>query len=89
MAQMQGYVQQLEEELKGLKGDLQTSEREEIHAKKRLEVEKFKTGLNTASARANAATELYRQRMSDEVSMRGRESMLDMREIRIENKRAK
>jgi hypothetical protein len=89
MAQMQGYIQQLEEELKGLRGDLQTAEREEIHAKKRLEVEKFKTGLNTASARANAATELYRQRMSDEVSMRGRESMLDMREIRIENKRAK
>ena len=46
MAQMQQYIAQLESQVKKLSGDLQTSEREQLSARKRTEVEKFKTNLN-------------------------------------------
>ena len=46
MAQMQNYIQQLEGQVKKLSGDLQTSERETVGARKRVETEKFKTQLN-------------------------------------------
>ena len=57
--QMKQLAQQLpmtQEELKKVKGDLQTAMREELHAKKRLEVEKFSGDLDTISTRAEAAT---------------------------------
>jgi polyhydroxyalkanoate synthesis regulator phasin len=46
MAQMQQYISQLESQVKKLSGDLQTSERESLSARKRTETEKFKTKLN-------------------------------------------
>ena len=46
MAQMQQYIAQLENQVKKLSGDLQTSERETVGARKRVETEKFKTQLN-------------------------------------------
>ena len=45
MAQMQGMVQQLQEQVKKLKGDLQTAERENVNAKKQVEAQKFKSQL--------------------------------------------
>ena len=55
----------MEEELKKVKGDLQTASREEIHAKKRLEVEKFSGDLDKVSNRADMATTLYKARLND------------------------
>ena len=52
MAQMQQYITQLENQVKKLSGDLQTSEREQVSARKRTEVEKFKSGLNEISSNA-------------------------------------
>jgi len=49
MAQMQQYIAQLENQVKKLSGDLQTSEREQVSARKRTEVEKFKSNLNEIS----------------------------------------
>ena len=49
MAQMQSYITQLENQVKKLSGDLQTSEREQVSARKRTEVEKFKSNLNEIS----------------------------------------
>ena len=46
MAQMQSYIAQLENQVKKLSGDLQTSEREMVSSRKRTEVEKFKSRLN-------------------------------------------
>jgi hypothetical protein len=46
MAQMQHYITQLENQVKKLSGDLQTSEREQISSRKRTEVEKFKSQLS-------------------------------------------
>jgi exonuclease VII large subunit len=49
MAQMQQYITQLENQVKKLNGDLQTSEREMVSARKRSEVEKFKSELSEIS----------------------------------------
>jgi cell division protein FtsB len=49
MAQMQQYITQLENQVKKLSGDLQTSEREMVSARKRSEVEKFKSELSEIS----------------------------------------
>ena len=65
MQQMQQQIGALEEELKQVKGDLQTAEREEIHAKKRLEVEKFSTDLDKQVNRAEMASSLYKARLED------------------------
>jgi hypothetical protein len=46
LAQMQSYIAQLENQVKKLSGDLQTSERETVGARKRVETEKFKSELN-------------------------------------------
>ena len=60
-------VQQLQQELQRVKGDLQTSEREEVHAKKRLEVEKFKSNLEAPKERIKSAAALYDARLQDEL----------------------
>jgi len=65
MKQMQQQMQAMEEELKKVKGDLQTASREELHAKKRLEVEKFSSGLDKVKNRAEAATTMYQTRLAD------------------------
>ena len=65
MKMMQQQMQAMEEELKKVKGDLQTASREELHAKKRLEVEKFSSGLDKISTRADAATTMYKTRLAD------------------------
>ena len=46
MNQMQSYIKQLEQEVKKLRGDLQTSEREMINARKQTITQKFKSGLD-------------------------------------------
>ena len=65
MQQMQQTIEMLSEELKKVKGDLQTASREEIHAKKRLEVEKFSGELDKVSNRADMAASLYKARLND------------------------
>ena len=52
MAQMQQYISQLESQVKKLSGDLQTSEREQVSARKRTETEKFKSRLNDVVSNA-------------------------------------
>lgn len=67
IAQLQGQLKGAQEEIKKLKGDLQTATREETHAKKRLAVEKFKTDLNQYSANAKKSTELFDARLGDKL----------------------
>ena len=52
MGQMQQYITQLENQVKKLSGDLQTSEREQVSARKRTEVEKFKSNLSEITSSA-------------------------------------
>jgi len=67
MQQLQGQVQQQTEQIKKLKGDLQTAQRESIHDRKRVEVKEFEKKLAKAEAKAEMATQLYKERASDEL----------------------
>ena len=66
MQQMMQQMQAMEAELKKVKGDLQTANREEVHAKKRLEVEKFSSKLDKVSNRADMASSLFQARLGDQ-----------------------
>ena len=65
MKKMQQQMASMEEELKQVKGDLQTASREEVHAKKRLELEKFGSKLDKTANKADMATSLYKTRLND------------------------
>ena len=67
--QLQGQLEQAQQQIKELTGDLQTADRESVHAKKRLEVEKFKTQLDKASNKIDKTSELFDARMNDQMSM--------------------
>jgi hypothetical protein len=69
---IQKLQQQLEgaqEQIKGLKGDLQTRDREAVNLRKKVEVEKFKTELDGTSNKAKAASTLFEKRLGDEMSL--------------------
>jgi len=67
LAQLQRQVQSQQGQIKDLRGDLQTANRELVHARQRVEVEKFKTDLHASSTRAELATKLHSSRMDDEL----------------------
>ncbi len=78
MQQMQQQVQGMQEEIKKLKGDLQTADREAQHAKKRVEIEKFKTQLKNVQNRSEKAGELYEQRLGDRLKEMDKEVKKEM-----------
>ena len=67
MQQLQGQVQQQQEQIKKLQGDLQRAQRESVHDRKRVEVKEFEKKLAKAEAKAEMATQLYKERASDEL----------------------
>ena len=75
MAKMQSYIQQLEGQIKELTGDLQTADREAVHAKKQVITEKFKTDLNEIVSEAK-----YKER----VKINKLEGVIDKADIRAE-----
>jgi len=62
-----GQINQLNEEVKKLKGDLQTAQRESTHDRKRLEVKEFEVKLAKAEAKAEMAAQLFSHRAGDEL----------------------
>ena len=75
MAKMQSHIQQLEGQIKELTGDLQTADREAVHAKKQVITEKFKTDLNEIASDAK-----YKER----VKINQLESVIDKADVRAE-----
>ncbi len=67
--QQQQMIEQLQEQLKNTKGDLQTAERESTHDRKRVEIEKFKTKLNSSSNKNESAQRLFEARLTDELRL--------------------
>jgi len=65
IAQLQSQLQQAQESIKKLQGDLQTREREAYHAKQKAEIEKFKAGLDSTSTKAKAAGTVFEKRLDD------------------------
>jgi len=68
ITKLQQALQQSQEEIKRLKGDMQTRDRESVNLRKRVEVEKFKTDLGDISNKAKAAGTLYEKRLDDGLS---------------------
>jgi len=67
MKQLTSQVNSQQKQIKDLSGDLQTAQRELVHARQRVEVEKFKSDLKESSNRADMATQLYKSRTEDEL----------------------
>ena len=65
--QLEEALQKQEEEIKKLSGDLQTAERESLHDRKRVEVEKFKSNLKGIESETRAASSVYESRLGDEL----------------------
>lgn len=66
--QLSRQLQQAQEQLKKMGGDMQTRDRENVNLKQRVEVEKFKAGLDKISNRAQSAGTLYERRLDDATS---------------------
>jgi regulator of replication initiation timing len=66
IAQLQQQLQQAGDQIKKLKGDLQTRDRESVNLRKKVEVEKFKTGLDKTQNKASAAASVFEKRLNDE-----------------------
>jgi len=69
VGQLQAQLQQATDEIKRLKGDLQTRDRESVNLRKRIEVEKFKTELDQVSNKAKAAGSIYEKRLDDNMAV--------------------
>ena len=65
VGQLQNQVKSQQEEIKKLKGDMQTREREVYHAKQRAELEKFKSDLDKTSTQSKSAGRLFEKRLDD------------------------
>jgi TolA-binding protein len=68
IGQLQQQVQQSQDMIKKLKGDLQTRDREAVNLRKRLEVEKFKTELDGVSNKAKASASVFEKRLDDNLA---------------------
>jgi len=65
--QFEQALQQAREEIKKLQGDLQTANRAEVQSRKKVEVEKFKGGLDQQKNRVERDVMVTSQRLTDEV----------------------
>lgn len=62
---LQQAITALQQTVKQLQGDLQTAQREAVHASQRVELYKFKADLQDETAKVAAASSVFRQRMTD------------------------
>jgi len=68
VGQLQSTVQQQQEQIKKLQGDLQTRDREAVNLRKKVEVEKFKADLDKTSNKAKSAGVLFEKRLDDNLA---------------------
>ena len=62
---LQAALEQAQEQIKQLSGDMQTKDREIQSLRNKVEVEKFKTGLNAVETQSKAAATLFDERLND------------------------
>ena len=65
IAQLQQQLQSSQEQIKKLKGDQQSRDRENVNLKQRVEVEKTKTALSKVKANSGAAADIFEKRLDD------------------------
>ena len=68
IAKLQQSLKGAQEQIKKLKGDLQTRDREAVNLRKKLEVEKFASSLDKVQNKSEAAGTLYEKRLDDTLS---------------------
>ena len=68
IAKLQQGLTQAQEQIKKLKGDLQSRDREAVNLRKRVEVEKFKSSLDNVGNKAKAAGTVYEKRLDDSLA---------------------
>ena len=83
---LQGMLQQAQEQLKRVGGDLQTAHRESISSRKRTEVEKFKTILKEQELDSKVNSKLQVGRLTDAVKLEAEKLRMN---TRSESQRAK
>ena len=69
VAKLQGMLQQAQQQLKKLSGDLQTQEREAVSSRKRTEVEKFKTRLKEQELEVKSSNKLSANKLGNAVKL--------------------
>ena len=69
IAQLQGQLQQAQEQIKKLSGDLQTRDRESVHLRKSAEVEKFKGKLKEQELLSKADNKVTVGRLTNAVKL--------------------
>tara|TARA_R100001443_G_C3361396_1_gene179124 strand:+ start:587 stop:2611 length:2025 start_codon:yes stop_codon:yes gene_type:complete len=67
--QLQGQLQQAQEAIKNLQGDLQTANRESVSARKRTEVEKFKTELKSHELESKSMNSMAFNKLNNAVKL--------------------
>ena len=65
VTQLSQALKNAQEEIKKLRGDMQTREREVYHAKQRAEIEKFKSELDRTSTQTKMSSRLFEKRLDD------------------------
>ena len=68
IARLEQQLEGAEEQIKQLRGDIQTRDRESVNLRKRVEVEKFKSDMDKVSNKAQAAGTLFEKRLDDNLS---------------------
>ena len=76
MKKMAGMIQQLQDQVKSLSGDLQTAQRESVQDRKRVEVEKFKTRLKGDELDGKARTQRSLDKLETEVKLQVQKSQM-------------
>ena len=79
MAQMQSMLQQAQEQLKKVSGDLQTAQRETVSSRQRAEVEKFKSRLKEQELDSKANSKLQLGRLQDAVKLESEKLRMNTR----------
>tara|TARA_R100001198_G_scaffold65193_1_gene38492 strand:- start:4187 stop:6553 length:2367 start_codon:yes stop_codon:yes gene_type:complete len=74
IGQLEQQIEGLTKQLKKLGGDMQTLERENVHLKQKVEVEKFKSDLDQVKQKSKMAGTLFEKRLDDNLSMLSKEA---------------
>ncbi len=89
ISQQNRQIESLMEEIKMLKGDMQTLQRENVHLSKRVEVEKFKGELAEPKQAVKKSAQLYQERNQDLYKLQKDEFGLMKKENQIKRQKGK
>jgi len=87
VGKLQGMLQQAQQQIEELSGDLQTAHREAISARKRTEVEKFKTKLKDTELSAKYDNKLSSSRIKDAVKLESEKLKIETKKSQLSSKK--